>query len=52
MGRNEPSFPADTFREDVWHWFDDRHSKGVSYLMYGGEGQTSIDKSEEREELT
>lgn len=29
-------FPAGTFREDIWHWFDERHSKGVSYLMYGG----------------
>lgn len=29
-------FPAGTFREDIWHWFDERHSKGVAYLMYGG----------------
>ena len=28
------SFPAGTFREDIWHWFDERHSKGVAYLMY------------------
>lgn len=27
-------FPAGTFREDIWHWFDERHSKGVAYLMY------------------
>jgi len=20
---------------DVWHWFDDHHSKGVHWLMYG-----------------
>lgn len=26
---------AGTFREDIWHWFDERHSKGVVYLMYG-----------------
>ena len=28
-------FPAGTDREDIWHWFDERHSKGVSYLLYG-----------------
>lgn len=28
-------FPAGTNREDIWHWFDERHSKGVSYLLYG-----------------
>lgn len=27
-------FPAGTVREDVWHWFDERHSKGVAYLLY------------------
>lgn len=27
-------FPAGTDREDVWHWFDERHSKGVAYLLY------------------
>lgn len=29
------SFPAGTNREDIWHWFDERHSKGISYLLYG-----------------
>lgn len=29
-------FPAGTNREDIWHWFDERHSKGIAYLMYGG----------------
>lgn len=29
-------FPAGTEREDVWHWFDSRHSKGIAYLLYGG----------------
>lgn len=28
-------FPAGTAREDIWHWFDERHSKGVVYLLYG-----------------
>lgn len=27
-------FPAGTDRETVWHWFDERHSKGVAYLLY------------------
>lgn len=29
-------FPEGTDREDVWHWFDERHSKGVAYLLYSG----------------
>ena len=29
-------FPAGTRREDIWHWFDERHSKGVAYLLYEG----------------
>lgn len=24
------SFPAGTDREDIWHWFDERHSKGIA----------------------
>ena len=27
-------FPSGTPREDIWHWFDERHSKGISYLLY------------------
>lgn len=27
-------FPAGTHREDIWHWFDERYSQGVYYLMY------------------
>lgn len=23
-----------TFREDIWCWFDEKHSKGVVWLMY------------------
>lgn len=26
-------FPSGTHREDIWHWFDERHSKGVAYLL-------------------
>ena len=28
-------FGVGTDREDIWHWFDERHSKGVVYLLYG-----------------
>lgn len=24
---------AGTHREEIWQWFDERHSKGVAYLM-------------------
>lgn len=27
-------FGTGTPREDIWHWFDERHSKGVHYLLY------------------
>lgn len=26
-------FPIGTDREDVWHWFDENHSRGVGWLM-------------------
>lgn len=29
-------WPAGTEREEAWHWFDQRYSKGVAYLLYGG----------------
>lgn len=35
--KNEEMFmgwPAGTDREDIWHWFDRRHSKGIAYLLY------------------
>ncbi len=28
-------FPAGTYRFDIWHWFDERYSKGVYFLAYG-----------------
>lgn len=28
-------FPHGTDREDIWKWFDERHSRGVAYLLYG-----------------
>lgn len=27
-------FEKETSREDIWHWFDERHSKGVAWLLY------------------
>ena len=27
-------FPAGTHREEIWKWFDERHSRGVYYRMY------------------
>lgn len=29
-------FDIGTPREDIWHWFDERHSKGVVHLLCGG----------------
>lgn len=28
-------FPKGTHREDIWKWFDKKHSKGVHFLLYG-----------------
>lgn len=27
-------FEEGTSKEDIWHWFDERHSKGVHFLLY------------------
>lgn len=35
-------FPAGTNREEIWHWFDERHSKGIVYLLYGTEPKYSL----------
>lgn len=40
-------FPAGTDREDVWHWFDNRHSKGIGHLMYND----GIDRTNEIAQL-
>lgn len=37
-------FPAGTHREDIWHWFDERHSKGVAYLLYGVDARAASKK--------
>lgn len=28
-------WPPGTHREEIWHWFDEQHSKGVVHLLYG-----------------
>lgn len=28
-------FPKGTHREDIWKWFDQKHSKGIHFLLYG-----------------
>jgi hypothetical protein len=30
-------FPIGTHREDIWHWFDEKYSLGVYYLLYPNE---------------
>lgn len=32
-------FGAGTDREDIWRWFDQHHSKGVAYLLYGANAE-------------
>lgn len=27
-------FPVGTYRETIWQWFDNKHSKGVYFLMF------------------
>lgn len=40
-------FPAGTNREEIWHWFDRRHSKGVAYLLY----RDGIDRTDQFSKL-
>ena len=37
-------FKKGTWREDIWHWFDKRHSKGVCYLLYEFDIYNKINK--------
>lgn len=30
-------------REEIWHWFDKRYSKGVHYLLYGDEPEVDAE---------
>ena len=36
-------FPAGTDRDEIWHWFDERHSKGVAHLLY----EDGVDRTED-----
>lgn len=38
------NWPKGTHREEIWHWFDKRHSKGVYYLLYGDGGAGELGK--------
>lgn len=40
-------FQAGTDREDIWHWFDERHSKGIAYLLY----RDDVDRTPETAKL-
>ncbi len=35
-------FPKGTDREEIWHWFDENHPKGVAHLLYRGENKTEV----------
>lgn len=39
-------FPAGTHREEIWHWFDGKHSRGVAYLLYGENAGVGEEKSD------
>lgn len=39
LERNWFMFDEGTSREEIWHWFDKRHSKGVAWLLYDYECQ-------------
>lgn len=43
-------FEEGTSREDIWHWFDERHSKGVHFLLYEYETNNNIEDELEEEE--
>lgn len=35
-------FHEGTDRMEIWHWFDERYSKGVAYLMFGSDAGKRI----------
>lgn len=43
-------FQKGTAREDIWHWFDERHSKGVHFLLYEYESIGNENNPDEEEE--
>ncbi len=42
-------FKEGTSREDIWHWFDERYSKGVYSLLYEYENKENNAEEEEEE---
>ena len=43
-------FPMRTHREVIWHWFDERHSKGVHYLLYERDISKRVQNNKEVQE--
>lgn len=43
-------FQKGTAKEDIWHWFDKRHSKGVHFLLYEYESTENENYTEEEGE--
>lgn len=37
LAENWKWFSKGTPREEIWRWFDERHSKGVAFLLYGAQ---------------
>ena len=37
LAENWKWFRKGTPREEIWRWFDERHSKGVAFLLYGAQ---------------
>lgn len=40
-------FPSGTSREEIWKWFDERHSRGVAHLLY----RDGIDRTDDMARL-
>ena len=38
ISRDYGPFHKGESREYIWHWFDEKHSKGIHYLLYEREG--------------
>lgn len=47
LAENWKWFSKGTPREEIWHWFDERHSKGVAFLLYGTQGPEQQETPEE-----
>lgn len=47
---NYLDFEEGTSREDIWHWFDEKHSKGVYFLLYKYDSNNKECIEEELEE--